>query len=106
VPLTVAELERLNEWAAEVDAPAAIGQALLACAGAMGHIPVDAPARIREAVPQLDRDRDGSDPDPRGGVMGWGTRQSRPQARRPRARRAARVGDYLVPNAVQTRERA
>ena len=76
VPLGVDERELLNEWAAEVGIPMAelarrlilrylspprvrddvderIGQTLLARAGALGHIPADAPAKVRQAIRDL-----------------------------------------------------
>lgn len=76
VALDVDERERLNEWATEVDVPAGelarrlilrylqpprerddiderIGQTLLARAGAMGHVPPDAAAKLREAMRDL-----------------------------------------------------
>jgi len=76
VALDVDERERLNEWAAEVGVPVGelarrlilrylqpprsrddvderIGQTLLARAGAMGHVPADAPDRLRQAIRDL-----------------------------------------------------
>lgn len=76
VSLGIDERERLNEWAAEVGIPVAelarrlilrylapprdrddvderIGQTLLARAGAMGHVPADAPDKLRRAIRDL-----------------------------------------------------
>ena len=76
VPLGVDERERLNEWAAEIGVPVAelvrrlilrylqpprdrddvdqrIGQTLLARAGAMGHVPLDASDKLRHAIRDL-----------------------------------------------------
>jgi hypothetical protein len=80
VPLSVEERELLNELAAEVGVPVAelarrlllrylappdrddvderIGQTLLARAGALGHIPADASAKVRQAIRDLGLNRE------------------------------------------------
>lgn len=89
LPLTIVERERFNEWAAEVGIPAGelarrlilrylepprerdavderIGRTLMARAGAMGHIPADAPEQVSQIVAELKRA--GIDPRKLGGA--------------------------------------